>query len=89
MISAGFSCSISLCFYASESNYTLEPNCGNCNHSQSIKFRCPTKGQKTVLPNRTRSGHHCFCLVLPALISAGCCTTSCRSVKLWESFDAS
>ncbi|KAI1894766.1 hypothetical protein AGOR_G00119120 [Albula goreensis] len=24
-----------------------------------------------------------------ALISAGCCTTSCRSVKLWDSFDAS
>ncbi|CAL8255230.1 unnamed protein product [Lota lota] len=24
-----------------------------------------------------------------ALISAGCCTNSCRSVKLWDSFDAS
>ncbi|XP_053477393.1 coiled-coil domain-containing protein 85A [Ictalurus furcatus] len=24
-----------------------------------------------------------------ALLSAGCCTTSCRSVKLWDSFDAS
>ncbi|XP_041921884.1 coiled-coil domain-containing protein 85A [Alosa sapidissima] len=24
-----------------------------------------------------------------ALISAGCCTTSCRSVKFWDSFDAS
>ncbi|XP_036376630.1 coiled-coil domain-containing protein 85A-like [Megalops cyprinoides] len=24
-----------------------------------------------------------------ALISAGCCTTNCRSVKLWDSFDAS
>ncbi|XP_028845901.1 coiled-coil domain-containing protein 85A [Denticeps clupeoides] len=24
-----------------------------------------------------------------ALISAGCCTTSCRNVKLWDSFDAS
>ncbi|XP_036402023.1 coiled-coil domain-containing protein 85A isoform X2 [Megalops cyprinoides] len=24
-----------------------------------------------------------------ALISAGCCTASCRSVKLWDSFDAS
>ncbi|XP_049337604.1 coiled-coil domain-containing protein 85A isoform X2 [Astyanax mexicanus] len=27
--------------------------------------------------------------IYSALISAGCCTTSCRSVKLWDSFDAS
>ncbi|XP_029106968.1 coiled-coil domain-containing protein 85A isoform X2 [Scleropages formosus] len=29
------------------------------------------------------------CSIYSALISASCCTTACRSVKLWDSFDAS
>ncbi|XP_034537041.1 LOW QUALITY PROTEIN: coiled-coil domain-containing protein 85A [Notolabrus celidotus] len=44
-------------------------------------------GQRRPAAGDEMASHHQS--LYNALISAGCCTNSCRSVKLWDSFDAS
>ncbi|XP_074531635.1 uncharacterized protein LOC141794908 [Halichoeres trimaculatus] len=44
-------------------------------------------GQRRAAAGDDMAPHHQS--LYNALISAGCCTNSCRSVKLWDSFDAS
>ncbi|XP_020506735.1 coiled-coil domain-containing protein 85A [Labrus bergylta] len=44
-------------------------------------------GQRRAAAGDEMASHHQS--LYNALISAGCCTNSCRSVKLWDSFDAS
>ncbi|XP_041646064.1 coiled-coil domain-containing protein 85A-like [Cheilinus undulatus] len=44
-------------------------------------------GQRRAAAGDEMAPHHQS--LYNALISAGCCTNSCRSVKLWDSFDAS
>ncbi|KAM6923231.1 uncharacterized protein PEZ65_011409 [Lycodopsis pacificus] len=44
-------------------------------------------GDQRTTPGEEMAPHHQS--LYNALISAGCCTNSCRSVKLWDSFDAS
>uniref|UniRef100_UPI0037E9C36F LOW QUALITY PROTEIN: coiled-coil domain-containing protein 85A n=1 Tax=Semicossyphus pulcher TaxID=241346 RepID=UPI0037E9C36F len=44
-------------------------------------------GQRRAAAGDEMSPHHQS--LYNALISAGCCTNSCRSVKLWDSFEAS
>ncbi|XP_041106901.1 coiled-coil domain-containing protein 85A [Polyodon spathula] len=45
--------------------------------------------QRRQAPDEMSPHHRSIYNGMNALISAGCCTTTCRSVKLWDSFDAS
>ncbi|XP_010902474.2 coiled-coil domain-containing protein 85A isoform X1 [Esox lucius] len=46
-------------------------------------------GQRRTTGDELSPHHRSIYNGMNALISAGCCTNTCRSVKLWDSFDAS
>ncbi|KAJ8264265.1 hypothetical protein GJAV_G00147170 [Gymnothorax javanicus] len=58
---------------------------------EHVKFGSPGReaGQRRPGGDELSPHHRSLYNGMNALISAGCCTTNCRSVKLWDSFDAS
>ncbi|KAJ8284995.1 hypothetical protein COCON_G00038450 [Conger conger] len=57
---------------------------------EHVKFGSPGREAGQRRPGGEELTHHrSLYNGMNALISAGCCTTNCRSVKLWDSFDAS
>ncbi|XP_064172252.1 coiled-coil domain-containing protein 85A-like [Anguilla rostrata] len=58
---------------------------------EHVKFGSPGREapQRRPVGDELSPHHRSLYNGMNALISAGCCTTNCRSVKLWDSFDAS
>ncbi|KAJ8365846.1 hypothetical protein SKAU_G00146770 [Synaphobranchus kaupii] len=58
---------------------------------EHVKFGSPGRepAQRRPPGDELSPHHRSLYNGMNALISAGCCTTNCRSVKLWDSFDAS
>ncbi|KAJ8389872.1 hypothetical protein AAFF_G00113410 [Aldrovandia affinis] len=58
---------------------------------EHVKFGSPGRevAQRRSTGDELSPHHRSLYNGMNALISAGCCTTNCRSVKLWDSFDAS